>query len=393
MMRVLHFSQSLPGGPASYIEEIAARQLEVFGEQNVLFVLPQRDRHQVPSIPDAAFRGFHNTDRTVRGLLGLARFVHSVIDEFHPNIVHLHSSFAGGVGRLPLLGRSRPYGVVYCPHGWAFAGRSKGVKGAVFSAIERLLACATDRIVTVSEFEHRIALANRFPANKLALVRNGIRRERPPVRAPAPIMDANKINLLFVGRHDPQKGLDIILAAMNAVQRKDVHLHVLGAAIVSRGRPMQNTANVTFHGWRERDEVFMYMAMSDAIVMPSRWEAFGLVAAEAMRVGKPVIASNRGALPEIVSHGETGFIFDAADTIELIRLISDLDKVTLDTLGAIAQAHFHRFFTADRMNAQLIRLYRDIIFRRMSAPLVGEVSSESSLEPLGLPEESHDSVA
>lgn len=384
-MRVLHFSQSLPGGPASYIQEIAPRQIEAFGEGNVLFVLPQRDRHQVPSVPDACFRGFRNTARTAGGLFALGRFVHAAIAEFRPDIVHLHSSFAGGVGRLPLLGRRPPYGVVYCSHGWAFAGRSRGAKAQMFSLIERLLACATDRIVTVSEFEHRIAIANGLPPDKLALVRNGVCREAPTVEAPRGAIDDSKVNLLFVGRHDPQKGLDIVLDAMKAVGRQDIHLHVLGAAVVSKAHLKQDTANVTFYGWASREQVFAFMAAADAIIVPSRWEAFGLVAAEAMRIGKPVIASNRGALPEIVSHGENGLIFNADDTFELVRIISDLEKPELKGLGQVGQARFHRFFTADRMNTELLWLYRDIVRHRNSrlrtAPAELGVTDESLSQP------------
>jgi glycosyltransferase involved in cell wall biosynthesis len=368
LMRVLHFSQSLPGGPASYVEEIASRQIEAFGEGNVLFVLPQRDRNQVPSVPDVCFRGFDNTARTAGGLFALGRFIHRAIRDFCPDIVHLHSSFAGGLGRLPLLIRARPsYGVVYCPHGWAFAGRSRGVKAQMFSLIERLLACVTDRIVTVSEFEHRIAIINGLPADKLALVRNGVGRNTPVVEAHANLMDRSKINLLFVGRHDPQKGLDIALDAMRAINRRDIHLHVLGAAVVSKPSLRQDTANVSFHGWASRERVFAFMAAADAIIMPSRWEAFGFVAAEAMRIGKPVIASNRGALPEIVCHGENGLIFNPDDTLELVRIISDLEKPDLMTLGLVGQERFHRYFTADRMNTLLIRLYSEIVRDRGSA--------------------------
>lgn len=375
-MRILHFSQTLPGGVASYLEEIAPRQIEVFGEQNIKFVLPEQDRRHVPSIPDACFQGFSDSSRTLRGLYGMARFVREVIRDWQPDVVHLHSSFAGGLGRLPLLGRSRSFAVVYCSHGWSFVGHSSGMKAYGYSLVERLLARATDRIVAVSEFERRVALTYGFRPTKLITIRNGI-SPHPPATQPSAALDRGKINLLFVGRLDPQKGLDLLLEAMRAVTRPDVHLHVLGSAIVSEGRSLENTANVTFHGWMGRDEVFAFMAGVDAVVMPSRWEAFGLVAVEAMRFGKPVLASVRGALPEIVDHGESGLLFEPTDPFMLADVIDRLERPMLEKMGAIGKARFQAFFTADRVNAELIRLYHEVVAERRTLAGAGKTHASA----------------
>lgn len=296
-MRVLHFSQSLPGGPASYVQEIARYQIASLGIENVLFVLPKIHRALVPDVPDQCFVGFESTKRSLTSLVHLAASVSGTIGKFNPDIIHLHSSFAGAIVRFPALLRKKTKGIVYCPHGWAFAGRSGRIGGAVYSLVERILAYNTDVIINVSEHEYASALSAGIPRERMTIIRNGIGELAQKRAGPNANVDGNKLNLLFVGRHDPQKGLDILLEAMKNVERVNLHLHVIGAPVVSKdtGKNL-DLPNVTFHGWLDRDRVNEFISGVDAVVMPSRWEAFGLVAIEAMRLGKPVIASNRGGV-------------------------------------------------------------------------------------------------
>jgi glycosyltransferase involved in cell wall biosynthesis len=379
-MRILHFSQSLPGGPASYLEELAPAQLSEIGAENLRFVLPSEHRDQVPSIPDSCFRGFAQTRRTLRDLAQVQAFVQAEIAAFRPDIVHLHSSFAGGLVRLPALFKARDFKIVYCAHGWAFAREGGRLKNRCLALAERVMSVAADAIVNISESEERAALDYGLDGRKMTTIRNGIARITTPAN-PKSFGDKG-INLLFVGRHDPQKGLDILLEAMSALERDDVHLHVLGSAVVSNSTyDHAPTRNVTFHGWADRETVFRRMISADAVVMPSRWEGFGLVAVEAMRLGRPVIASERGALPEIVRHGETGLIFDPADRNALIAILRKLDRRDLESMGAKAEARFATYFTSDRMNKALLELYRSLLAtpdRRLAAAALTSVQQNQA---------------
>jgi glycosyltransferase involved in cell wall biosynthesis len=359
-MRILHFSQSLLGGPATYFEEIALSQIEVFGKQNILFVVPETDRHLIPSIPDECLLGFPFTKRDPYSLARLALFLERVVGNFGPDLVHLHSTYAGVIGRAPLLLNRRDYGVVYCAHGWSFNRQSGPIVSSLCTCVEQLLARVTSRIINISEAEQASAILHKLPTSKMTVIVNGINGEIPEV-TPEVTSDRSVINLLFVGRHDPQKGLDILLKAVNRVgDRTRLHLHVLGTPVVSSGVDASaSLKHVTFHGWKSREEVFQFMAAADALLVPSRWEGFGIVALEAMRMGKPVIASNRGALPEIVVDRETGLIFDLDSESELDSILCSLDHSKLQEMGAASQKRFQHHFTSDRMNRELIELYEE----------------------------------
>jgi glycosyltransferase involved in cell wall biosynthesis len=115
-------------------------------------------------------------------------------------------------------------------------------------------------------------------------------------------------------------------------------------------------------GWLPRDCLHSYYAAADGLVVPSRWEGFGLVAIEAMRAGTAVIASNRGSLPELVEHGTTGYIFhlDENELDKLEGTLRRLDKNRLREMGAAGARHFEQRFTAETMNRSLLDVYADL---------------------------------
>ncbi len=120
----------------------------------------------------------------------------------------------------------------------------------------------------------------------------------------------------------------------------------------------EDTDRLTFLGWIPHEKIASYYMGCDAVIMPSRWEAFGLVAIEAMKYGKPVIASNRGALPEIINKKELGYIFDLDKPNELVLLFNHLSKNDLKTMHDIVKKEFQKY-TAESMLEKTYSLYRN----------------------------------
>ena len=164
-------------------------------------------------------------------------------------------------------------------------------------------------------------------------------------------MPADRINLLFVGRFDPPKGIDWLLKVFEKCERKDIHLYVIGDNVVSNGMGIEkkNTEKVTFLGWVNHDELPAYYEACDAVIMPSRWEAFGLVAIEAMKYGKPVLASNRGALPELINDNKNGYLFDFNKPNSLTKLLYSLKKADLNNFHNEIKNKFQEKFIAFKM--------------------------------------------
>jgi len=165
----------------------------------------------------------------------------------------------------------------------------------------------------------------------------------PPVPLPAEAADpAAGRYVAFAGRFAAGKGVDVLL---EAVRRVKLPLRLSGDRDSIEGvRPGEDIALVPAHG---RDEVDAFLRGARVVVMPSIWnETFGLVAAEAMALGLPVVASRIGALVENVRDGETGLLVAPGDPIALADAISRLwnDPELCRRLGNAGRARVRDLF-------------------------------------------------
>ncbi|MER9303843.1 glycosyltransferase [Mesorhizobium sp. M0293] len=360
-MRVIHIAQSIAGGVGTYLDEIAACQLKSEGTEDIFFVVPEGSAEYLPFVSPKQTITFPSLGRTPLGLLVFGAVALKAIKTLDPAIVHLHSSFAGAVVRPMLALRPARPRIVYCPHGWAFGMEVGAVKKQFYCLCERILAALTDVIIVNSDAEHTLGQRYHIPASKMRTIKNGI---APGYGAKPKVWprDEGCLDLIFIGRHDRQKGLDILLREIGHAGCENIRLHVVGKPVLGGSLPVpQIPKNVKFYGWLSRADIFEMLPRMDALVMPSRWEAFGLTAIEAMRSGIPVIASNRGALPEVVRHGLDGLIVDINRPGELGRVLAGLDRAELKKFGKVARARFRAEFTSDRMNHLIETLYRWVL--------------------------------
>ncbi len=116
--------------------------------------------------------------------------------------------------------------------------------------------------------------------------------------------------------------------------------------------------NARTTGWLSPSEIEAFYQSADIVVVPSRWEGFGLIAVEAMRAGLPVIASRVGGLPEIVEDGVTGLLIPPEDTAALVNALRDLSYERLSAMGRAGRERFQRHFTLDRVHRQITELYQ-----------------------------------
>jgi glycosyltransferase involved in cell wall biosynthesis len=234
-----------------------------------------------------------------------------------------------------------------------------------YAAIERRLAARTDLILVNSVSEYELAIEFGLPERNIKLVTHGICWAPAPQRRPK----RRPIHIAFVGRHDRQKGVDILLDTIGRFGLGHIQFHIVGERVLSRSAQRAPAAdNVTFHGWLSRAATSALIQQMDAVVMPSRWEAFGLVAIEAMRAGVAVIGSNRGALPEVIRNGIGGRIFDLDDPDALGRLLEELDVDELQRLGESARHRWERKYVADRMNQLTCEAYESVL----AAPVLAQ---------------------
>jgi D-inositol-3-phosphate glycosyltransferase len=188
--------------------------------------------------------------------------------------------------------------------------------------------------------------------------------------------------LLFVGRIEPLKGIDTLIEAIAVMRKQGVFderslcLSVIGgdpevdpeamSAEMSRVQDLrgQHGLNdlVTFLGKRGQDTLPYYYSAAEAVVVPSQYESFGMVALEAMACGTPVVASQVGGLAFLVQDGVTGFTVPTSDPIALAERLTALinDSGLRQRMGAEAAA-FARDYGWDVIAKQVVELYEEVL--------------------------------
>src|SRR5437667_7938451 len=190
------------------------------------------------------------------------------------------------------------------------------------------------------------------------IIYNGLNLDAIPF-SPNPSKEAP---LLFAGRIAPEKGVEeaIEIAAMAGYR-----LLIAGGIYdrhyyEERIEPKLQVAGerITYLGQLERLALWRIMGQSLGLLFPAEWnEPFGLTAVESMATGTPVIAYRRGALEEIIRHGETGFLVEEGERAHAAALVDDL----FDIPRAHFRAHVEANFALDEMIDAYERVYKEAI--------------------------------
>ena len=166
--------------------------------------------------------------------------------------------------------------------------------------------------------------------------------------------------LAFLGRISPEKGADV---AIRIARKANLSLRL--AAKVPRGeqkyfkrdvQPFVDGEQIRFIGEINDQQKSAFLGNAAALLFPIDWpEPFGLVLIEAMACGTPVVAFGRGAVPEIVENGVSGFVVETADqAVDAIGRIGEIDRAAI-------RRRFDERFTASRMAAEYVKLYASLL--------------------------------
>ncbi|MCF7928604.1 MAG: glycosyltransferase family 4 protein [Spirochaetales bacterium] len=170
--------------------------------------------------------------------------------------------------------------------------------------------------------------------------------------------------LLFFGRIHPDKGTAEAIEIARACNKK-----LLIAGIIQDKEyyqryvvPQLENGRVEYRGSVGPADRNTLIGRAQAMLHPIAFnEPFGLSVIEAMACGTPVIAFDRGSMPELIEHGKNGFVVNSLD--EAIRAVSDVEKLDRN----YCRHHVEKYFTADRMAEEYIEVYNRILKRNVPA--------------------------
>lgn len=285
---------------------------------------------------------------------------------FKPDIVHVHSTKAGLVGRIAAKLAGLP--VVFTAHGWAFTEGIAEKSRKLAELLEKCAAHFSDAIICVSEYDRQLALRMGV-GNALLLTRihNGV----PEISADQRSIhqSAGPPRIICVARLDAQKDHWLLLDALAIAKDLPWVLELIGdgpltQAVKQKTRDLGLADRVKFSGLC--NDVPLRLAASDVFVLASGWEGLPLSILEAMRAGLPVVASDVGGVSESVTDDVTGFLVPKGDKETFAdRLMRLLDNAALRRqMGLAGRAAYEREFSFEVMYQRTEQVYEEVLASR-----------------------------
>lgn len=390
----------LRGGSERYFFELM-RLLQSHGHTVIPFSM--HDRRNEPSewskyfVPNIEYNGPMSAMGKARAAFGTIysptarRNFEQLVRQTQPDIIHAHNIYhqlsyspltVAWKMRIPVVLTAHDYKLV-CPnnmfyrHGeicqrcagrhfhHAFTNRcGKGATGSFVLAAESYfnrrisdVVKRLDAIITPSRFIRDRFIQYGLPPQKVIHRHNMI--DAAPIE---PRHDGDGY-VLYLGRLAREKGVATLVEAMAGL--RDVNLKIAGEgpeqdALQGLARKL-SLQRVEFMGYQSGQALVNLIRGASAIIVPSQWhENLPYSVLEAMAYGKPVIGARVGGIPELIEHGQTGFLFNAGDAGELAGMIRRLldDPQMAQSMGQATRQRVEKYFSPQEHYEFLIGLYQ-----------------------------------
>ncbi len=203
-----------------------------------------------------------------------------------------------------------------------------------------------DHILTVSEYARESYLDCGLSKERVHAMPLGVDTENFRLRSwDKSELARRPLRLAFVGHIDERKGVDVLRAAMFALKELCMSLSLSIFGKRNSKITFEGTRNVVERGWLPQSELSAELREHDVLVLPSRHDSFGMVVAEAMACGLPVIVSENVGAKEMVTAGANGLIVQVDDSIALANAIRWFveHKGEIPRMGLVARQAAERY--------------------------------------------------
>jgi glycosyltransferase involved in cell wall biosynthesis len=318
-LRILHVSEAFGGGVLEMVATLSERLVRRGHRVAIAYgrrpETPADVRARIDPPVELLPLGWER--RRIGAQLAAARRLRKAVAAWRPDVLHLHSSFAGLVGVLALAGRRVP--IVYTPHGYSFTmGDQSSAHRLFFRAIERLTARQVTLVGAVSESEAATARAV-APADKVVVVRNGV-PELDGLEPEAPLPKRHgRPTVIVMGRitaqHLPEESARLLASVADIATIQWVGGGGRGDVPPS----VVSNLGVPVTGWVERSVALDRLRAATALLHWTGWDGQPLSVLEALAADVVVVGHDIDAVREIL--GPEQVRADEAGGRELLRRV------------------------------------------------------------------------
>jgi glycosyltransferase involved in cell wall biosynthesis len=309
-----------------------------------------------------------NPYRDLRALIELIQ----IIRRGKYDIVHTHNSKGGILGRLAAWLCRTPV-IIHTVHGFAFHSSETPLRRKLFVQLERWAAKVSDRLIVISQplqewgLRMRIGKPSQYTKIYSGIELDKFKCSRPPAELRRGLgICPDDFVVGLVAKLWTGKGHAATINATKQLVASDpkFKLVIVGEGYLRDELEQQTQelglqSHVIFTGFRS--DIPDLNAMFDIAVLPSDFEGMGRVLLEAMVMGKAVVASNVGGIPDIVDDGKTGILVPAGDSNALASAIGALmnDRMLRDRMGRAGYEKITQQFGSNTMVDQIRQVYEE----------------------------------
>ncbi len=300
----------------------------------------------------------------------------SIFQNEKPDIVHLNSTKAGGIGALAARFAGVPK-IIFTAHGWAFNEERPQWQRFLIKIFSWLIVILSHKTIAVSDAVKNNMQDWPFASNTISVIKNGISEPDFYSRSDAREFILSKTqntiseNAFIVGtiaELHKSKGLTYAIEAMVKLTKENSSLYyvVLGAG--EEKEYLQTL--IESHNLQERvfllgfvDDAARYLPAFDLFLLPSITEGLALVLLEAGYAKLPVVASEVGGIPEVIENSKTGILVSARNPDVIVSAITQLygSESTRNGLGVLLYKKISRDFSLERVIMQTQNLYNESV--------------------------------
>lgn len=354
--KILHLVEAFGGGVFTFLVELCNNMSNEYD-----IVIAYAKRNQTPD----NFKGYFNENVKFIEVNNFTRSigikdikacmeVRKIVKKENPDIIHMHSSKAGIVGRLAISSKNRK--LFYTPHGYSFLKQDDSkLKRFIYKSIEKMAAIYKRKCTIVAcskgEYEESLKLTKNS-----TYVNNGVNtKEIDEIigKDKEKQIDVDNLKICTVGRIGFQKNPELfnkIAESFPNIQFTWIGDGELEEKLTSK--------NISVTGWAKREDVLKKVAENDIFILPSLWEGLPIALLEAMYLGKICIVSNVIGNRDVIDNEVNGFVCDGLeDYISCINKIRNKD-VELDVIVRQVKKDILEKYNIENMCTEYRKLYK-----------------------------------
>ena len=349
--KILYIVEAMGGGVFTYIVDLANELVETY-DMYIAYAV----RKQTPkNYKDYFDKRIHlieveNFDRAINPAKDVAAFfeVKKIVTNIKPDVIHLHSSKAGVIGRIAFNGKIPMF---YTPHGYSFLMEDcNPMKRKMYKLIESVCAKRKCTTISCSAGEHKETL---HLTKRATYVNNGINMAELQDIIDATEKVQHPFTVYTLGRICYQKNPTLFNAIAEALP--DIRFVWIGDGEL---REELRSSNIEVTGWVNRVEAIKYAVNADVFLLPSRWEGLPISLLESMYMKKTCVVSNVIGNRDVIHTSKNGFVCSNVD--DFVKAIREA-QVGTDNLAEQAYEDILEKYNTKVMAQQYSKRYEEAI--------------------------------